>query len=99
MMNGHCQQQERSKAHCRIHYCIFHTAVHKSVNEVIGRTNISSSCYEKVSKDAEQREGYRDKMWLEHIIGTIICMIFFIIVITNYRKSVVLSMCMRVSVR
>lgn len=53
MMNGYYQHQKTSKAHCRIHDCIFHRAAHKSVGEIIGRINISL-CLHKVLKDAEQ---------------------------------------------
>lgn len=57
MINGYCQHQKTSKAHCRIHNCVFHRAAHKSEGEIIGRINISLCLHKEVLKDAEQRGG------------------------------------------
>lgn len=53
-----------------VHKLIVHTAAHRSVGQVAGRTNAFLSRHDTVLKDAEQRRGYRDKTGLEHVLGT-----------------------------
>lgn len=72
MMNGSCQHQKTSKAHCRIHNCDFHKAAHKTVGEIIGRINI----FWRLHKRCGAMRGIRDKMCLEHILEGIICTFF-----------------------